>query len=291
MKSLVLENLRGYSDKDLHQLLAEVNAEIHHRIDRDEIDEELLTLLTNWLRIIAARANANGFTLGLSGGIDSSVTAALCERAIPAGNRYFYLPCESPERDREDAYLVAGVLNLELQTVDIYPMYVTFCEAIDESPHQQPTPLHLMNLKAMVRAVFLSTVANEYGLLIAGTGNRSEMEHTGYFTKRGDGASDNAVLGHLFKRQVRVVARLLGIPEEIVTRPPTPGLRFHPDGKPVTDEEELGMEYEEVELATRLFIEFGDDLEALSKAVESRYSERADRILTVCKRLGIRSWR
>jgi NAD+ synthetase len=171
------------------------------------------------------------------------------------------------------------------------PLYRSACAALDADPDAQPTPLHLMNLKAMLRMTFLSTVANEHGLLVAGTGNRSEGEHAGFMTKRGDGAADNAVLGYLFKRQVRQLARLLGVPERIVTRPPTPGLRVLPDGTALTDEEEMGMTYDEIEVATHLFMEFGRDLTGLTDAVRTRYPDRTARVLTVSRDLGLRSWR
>ena len=291
VRTLEMDELQTLNQARLRHLLAEINAELHYRIARDEVDEGLVTLLVNWLRLQVARAGARGYTLGISGGIDSAVTAALVERATPGANRYFWLPIQSAGTDREAARLVAEALGLHLETVDLNEAYAQTAWALGEDPDEEPTPLHLMNLKAMVRMAALSTVANEHGLLVAGTGNRSELEHAGFFTKRGDGAADNVVLGHLFKAQVRTLARLLGMPEEIVTRPPTPGLRLHPDGTPVTDEQEMGLLYSEIEEATRLFMEFGANLGLLEGAVRERYPEGAGRILTVCKKLGLRSWR
>jgi NAD+ synthase len=286
-----LDGLRQATDEELRRRLSEIDTALHTRIVADEISDNLITLLVNWLRVRAARAHANGFTLGISGGIDSATVAALVERATPGRNRYFFLPCQSVPEDREDAQRVAEALGFELEHVDMLPLYRSACAALDADPNAQPTPLHLMNLKAMLRMTFLSTVANEHGLLVAGTGNRSEGEHAGFMTKRGDGAADNAVLGYLFKRQVRQLARLLDIPQRIVTRPPTPGLRVLPDGTALTDEEEMGMTYDEIEVATKLFMEFGRDLTGLTDAVRERYPDRADRVLTVCRDLGLRSWR
>lgn len=288
---LEIDELQTLNQARLRHLLAETDSELHYRIRRDAVDEALVTLLVNWLRLQAVRAGARGYTLGISGGIDSAVTAALVERATAGANRYVWLPIQSAGTDREAARLVADALGLDLETVDLNEAYAQTARALGANPDEEPTPLHLMNLKAMVRMAALSTIANQHALLVAGTGNRSELEHAGFFTKRGDGAADNVVLGHLFKAQVRAVARLLGVPEEIVTRPPTPGLRLHPDGTPVTDEQEMGLLYAEIEKATRLFMEFGANLGLLEEGVRERYPEDAERVLTVCKRLGLRSWR
>jgi NAD+ synthase len=286
-----LDALRAEDDGALRERLAATDTAIHALIKEDEVGDELIVHLVNWLRLRAALANANGFTLGISGGIDSAATAALVERATPGQNRYFFLPCQSVEEDKAFAQQVASALGLTLETVDVLPLYEAACAALGTEPEADLTPLHLMNLKAMLRMTLLSTVANEHGLLVAGTGNRSEGEHAGFMTKRGDGAADLAVLGWLFKRQVRALARALGVPDAVVERPPTPGLRVLPDGTPLTDEDEMGMTYAEIERTTRLFVEFGADLEALTRAVQARYPIGADRVLEVCKKLGLRSWR
>ncbi len=288
---LELTTLHAADDAALRHRLAPIEEELHQRLAHNKIDGALVTLLVNWLRIQAVRAGASGYTLGISGGIDSAVTAALVERATPGANRYFWLPIQSAETDRQAAETVAEALGLKLEPVDLNAAYAATARALGFDPDVQPAPLPLMNLKAMVRMAALSTVANAEGLLVAGTGNRSELEHAGFFTKRGDGAADNLVLGHLLKSQVRALARRLEIPESIVTRPPSPGLQLHADGSPVTDEEELGMRYAEIEEATALLVEFGANLHLLEQAVRARHPDRARRLLTVCRQLGLRSWR
>lgn len=289
--SLSIEQLRSADNTTLCHHLSEADTAIHALLEHDQISDELVAHLVNWLRIKVAQANAKGLALGISGGVDSATVAVLSERAIPLGNRYFFLPCQSVEQDLEDAQLVAQTIGIRLEIVDILPQYVSVCAALGANPEEDPTPLHLMNLKAMIRMTFLATVANQSNLLLAGTGNRSEIEHAGFFTKRGDGAADNAVLGHLFKEQVRAVARRLGIPKSIVDRPPTPGLRILPNGTTLTDEAEMGLLYTEIEAATRILMEFGADLAFLTSAVKERFPGSAERMLTVCKELGIRSWK
>jgi NAD+ synthase len=288
---LAMENLRAADNNRLQHLLSETDTAIYTLVKQDRITNELITHLVNWLRIKVAQANANGLIIGVSGGVDSATTAALLKRAGPINNRYYFLSCQSVKQDMKDAQLVAQSIGFQLEVVDILPLYALACATIKANPAEDPTPLHLMNLKAMLRMTFLATLANKYGLLIAGTGNRSEMEHAGFFTKRGDGASDIVVLGHLFKRQVTKIAGLLGVPERIICRPPTPGLRILPDGTTLTDEAEMGMFYSEIEIATRLLMEFGADLKSLSDAAKGRFPDKADRILDVCRKLAIRSWR
>ena len=84
-------------------------------------------------------------------------------------------------------------------------------------------------------------IAQSRACLVAGTGNRSEMM-VGYFTKHGDGGVDLEPLGELYKREVRALARVLDVPEPIITRPPTAGLW---PGQ--TDEGELGITYDELD--------------------------------------------
>ena len=99
------------------------------------------------------------------------------------------------------------------------------------------------NLKARLRMVTLYYLANDRNYLVAGTGNRSEIM-IGYFTKYGDGGVDLEPLGELYKWEVRRLARHVGVPREVVERPPTAGLW---PGQ--TDEAEIGLTYEQLDEA------------------------------------------
>ena len=103
--------------------------------------------------------------------------------------------------------------------------------------------LPVANLKPRLRMLVLYYFANELGYLVVGSGNKSELL-TGYFTKYGDGGADLLPLGGLLKTEVRELARALGIPREIIDKPPSAGLW---EGQ--TDEEELGILYEELDAA------------------------------------------
>jgi NAD+ synthase len=99
----------------------------------------------------------------------------------------------------------------------------------------------LANLKPRLRMTALYYLAQSHNYLVAGTGNLSEIM-VGYFTKYGDGGVDFEPLGELYKHEVRALARALGLPESIITRPPTAGLW---PGQ--TDEAELGITYDELD--------------------------------------------
>jgi len=285
-----LEILETTDNSQLYTLLSKTDAAIHALLERDRISDELVKHLIHWLRIKATQHKTRGVVVGVSGGVDSATVAALAKKAFPSSNRYFFLPCRSIEEDRLDAQRVAQVLGINLELVDLTPSYNAMCTVLGADPEEEPAPLHLMNLKAMLRTNFLVSIAIESRMLVAGTGNRSEMEHTGYFSLRGDGACDHYVLGHFFKRQVCDLARLLDIPERIISKPPSHGLQILADGTTPADEAEMGMLYADVEASTRLFMEFGPDLEAIANAAKERFPDRAHNVLEACQRLGMRSW-
>ena len=116
------------------------------------------------------------------------------------------------------------------------------------------------NLKPRLRMATLYYLAQSRNALVLGTGNRAEMM-VGYFTKYGDGGVDLEPLGELYKHEVRQLARVLGVPEPLITRPPTAGLW---PGQ--TDEGELGITYDELD-AILAALEAGREPDALPAAV------------------------
>ena len=105
-----------------------------------------------------------------------------------------------------------------------------------------------MNSASRMRAVLLYNYANTHNALVIGTSNKTEIL-LGYFTKYGDGAVDIEVIGELFKTDERELARSIGIPEKFITKIPTAEL-YHGQ----TDEEELGMAYDELDKILKLYI-------------------------------------
>ena len=188
-----------------------------------------------WLRDEIAKSGASGIILGLSGGIDSSVLAALGREALGrSGVLGVIMPCRSNPQDEEDARLLAEAVDVEFMRVDLSGTFDTLCGSIG----QDLGSLVKSNMKARLRMTTLYALGQSKGLLVCGTSNRSEYE-TGYFTKYGDSGSDLMPLASFLKRDIRAMARVLGVPEKIITKAPSAGLY---DGQ--TDEGDMGFTYD-----------------------------------------------
>jgi NAD+ synthase len=222
---------------------------------------DLVDRISGWLREYAARAGLDGYVVGLSGGIDSACTAALCQRAVGAGVLGALMPCHSGPQDAEMAHLVAGTFGLRTVTVNLGPAYDALLAAL---PSGMPD-MARANIKPRLRMTTLYALAQTHGYLVAGTGNKSEML-VGYFTKYGDGGVDVEPLGDLYKWQVRALARDLGVPQPVIDRPPSAGLWT---GQ--TDEDEMGLTYDELD-ATLAAIETGQTA-AVDPALLARVEE------------------
>jgi NAD+ synthase len=213
---------------------------------------DLAGTIAMWLRDYASRAGAKGYIVGLSGGIDSACTAALCQWAVGETVLGVLMPCHSLPEDAEMAHLVADTFGLKTVTVDLGAAYDSFLSAFPLAP----SDMARANLKPRMRMAALYALAQTRNYLVAGTGNKSELM-VGYFTKYGDGGVDVEPLGTLYKWQVRQLARELGVPQPILDRPPSAGLWA---GQ--TDEGEMGITY--------------DQLDAMLAAIEAGQTEDVD---------------
>jgi len=222
--------------------------------------EQQAIKLTSWIKDKVQTAGCRGVVLGLSGGLDSSVLGALCQRAFPQDTLGVIMPCRSIDTDKAHADILAGQLNIPLIEV---PLDSAFDAMIKLLPDYQPEPafgnLARANLKARLRMVTLYYIANQLRYMVAGSGNRSELT-VGYFTKHGDSGVDILPLGNLVKGEVRDLACYLKIPSDIIDKPPSAGLW---DGQ--TDEAEMGFSYE----ALDRYILTGDAPEELKHKIEA----------------------
>ncbi len=204
--------------------------------------EQLAERLVAWIKERVDTTGCHGTVLGLSGGIDSAVLAVLCKHACPETTLGVLLPCHSDPEDEAHARLVAERFSIATRLIVLDNVYDALSGLLPEE-ETSPEAMHLArsNLKVRLRMLTLYYLANQLRYLVVGSSNRSELA-IGYFTKYGDGGVDIAPLGNLVKARVKDMARFLGIPREIIEKPPSAGLW---PGQ--TDEAELGLSYEDID--------------------------------------------
>jgi NAD+ synthase len=204
-----------------------------------DIQPDLVTeLLVSFLREEIGSAGLGRVVVGLSGGIDSAVVAALCVRALrPADVICVLLPYRSSTpSSAAHAELVAGNLGLVLRRADISAMADGYLE------QEHVADAHRRgNVLARCRMTVLYDVSAAERALVVGTSNKSEIL-LGYSTLWGDSAHAINPVGDLYKHQVYQLARHLELPSEVVEKPPSADLF---EGQ--TDEDELGFAYEEAD--------------------------------------------
>jgi len=201
--------------------------------------------ITRFIQQQTDAAGAEEVVLGLSGGIDSTLTAHLAVDALGVDAVYgLVLPSQvNRDENMSDAERVAEDLGIEYDVVEIAPVLDAVLEALpdadpaDADAGEDPLRTAVGNTRARLRAVLNYFVANRRDGMVLGTGNRSEAL-VGYFTKYGDGAVDCHPIGTLYKAQVRQLAAHLGVAEELVEKPASAELWADQ-----TDVGELGMDY------------------------------------------------
>jgi NAD+ synthase len=203
--------------------------------------EETVSRLERFLTTRLEETGAKCLVVGMSGGLDSSVTAALCARAL-GGQRVLgiSLPEKETRNDRslEDARLVALKYRIHFKIIDITPIVGASRNTLSA---RKVRGVPWGNVKARLRAMVGYYFANTEHGLVVGTGDKSEIM-LGYFTKFGDGACDILPLADLYKTSVRNLAKHLGIPERIRVKASSPELW---PGQ--TAEKELGLSYEKLD--------------------------------------------
>lgn len=221
--------------------------------------------IENIVVFIRKQLESAGFSkliVGLSGGIDSSVTAALCVKAAGKENvKGVMLPYRKSHPDSlKDALEVAKYLGIEHQVIDISPMVDIYFEIYD----QEADLLRKGNRMARERMCVLYDMSAKYQALVAGTGNLSELM-IGYCTQYGDSACAFEPIGHLYKTEVYKIGKALKLPESVIKKKPTADLW---DGQ--TDEDEMGISYAELDeilyqlldekrSEKKLILSFGED--------------------------------
>lgn len=200
----------------------------------------------------------NGYILGLSGGIDSSLSASIAVKAVGQDKVIgLIMPySNSSDSSEKDALKLADFLGIKTKKVDISPMINRYYENIEKINNVQAG-----NKMARERMSILFDKAFENNLLVLGTSNRTEI-CLGYGTWYGDVACSVNPIGMLYKTQIKALSKYYEIPESILQKKPSADLW---PGQ--TDEEELGLEYDKVDRLLYIIIEDGvTDRNELNKA-------------------------
>lgn len=201
--------------------------------------EQYILEIEKFLQDYLESSHMDSYILGLSGGVDSSLVAALARKAVGKDKLFCYaIDIESNPKDIEDAKKVAEQLDLNLTIINLTDAYHNYIKALKGDNFIRLTKI---NLKVRMRMVTLFAYAQEHRGLVLGTDNADER-YVGYFTKYGDGAADLLPIAHLLKKEVKEAAKLLGLSEDLYNRTPSAGLF---DGQ--TDENEMGVTYEELD--------------------------------------------
>jgi NAD+ synthase len=196
--------------------------------------------IIKWLVEYSNNSNTNGFVVGVSGGVDSALTSTLCamtgKKTIVVSMPIHQEPTQHSRSIKHINWLCSKFSNVEQLTLDLSPAYDVFSNMIASSE------LGLANTSSRLRMVSLYLIANTHNLLVVGTGNKVEDYGVGFFTKYGDGGVDISPIADLLKSEVRLIAKELGVLDELVNAVATDGLW----GDNRTDEDQIGATYDEL---------------------------------------------
>ncbi|WP_185849287.1 NAD(+) synthase [Blattabacterium cuenoti] len=214
--------------------------------------EKVIKYIVSWLKEYIKKSKSNGFIIGISGGIDSSVTSFLV-----AMTKFPTIVLEMPIMENKKNFLSmkhAKFLKKKFSNVhylekDLSSLFTVFCHIINKNNvEDSKLSLALANVKSRIRMITLYYYANVKDYLVVGTGNKVEDFGVGFFTKYGDGGVDLHPIADLTKSEVRFLAKKLNILDEIQKAKPTDGL--WEDNR--SDEDQLGATYEELEWAMKV---------------------------------------
>jgi NAD+ synthase len=225
--------------------------------------------IINFIQKTVRGAGATTAIIGLSGGIDSTLTAYLTVEALGPGSVYgVVMPSKSnSKQNMDDAIQVAKTLKINYNVIEIDSIVDEIQHCVQASSasvkfQKESANKTIGNIGGRVRAVLLYTIANSNSALVVGTGNKTEFL-TGYFTKYGDGAVDFHPIANLYKCQVRQLSNYIGVPTKYISKPPTAGLW---EGQ--TDEKEIGMDYDTLDSILFLSVEKNKNPETISAELQ-----------------------
>ena len=207
-----------------------------------------------------SEAKTDGIVVGLSGGIDSTLVAYLACEAVGKENVFgIIMPSTTtPTEDKIHGIAIAQGLGIDYKEIAIDSILneFLFMTQLEEDN------LAIGNLKARIRMSIIYYFANQKNYLVSGTGNKSEIL-IGYFTKHGDGACDIEPIGDLYKTEVYELSKDMGVPQEIIDKPPRAGLWNNQ-----TDESEIGMSYDLIDQILYHYCDNGKEDKEISEMLE-----------------------
>ena len=208
--------------------------------------DKTITTLKKFLTEHLLKSSLGGYVVGLSGGIDSALSALLAVEAVGKENLFGVLmPYQSSsESSILDAMELVNKLGIDYKKIDISPMIDAYYSEINDSNR-----LRAGNKMARERMSILFDNAHKMGRLVLGTGNRTEI-CLGYTTWFGDSACSVNPLGELYKSEVRELSKILGVPDSIINKPPSADLWA---GQ--TDEDEIGVTYAQIDAMLRQLVD------------------------------------
>ncbi len=208
--------------------------------------ERVAAHIIKWLKDYVDTSGLKGFTVGVSGGIDSAVTSTLCARTgfpVIALNMPIHQAAEQVCRSSAHiVWLSRTYDNVTGHDVNLTPVFEQVKTTL---PAHIQDGMTLANTRSRLRMVTLYSFASHHRMLVAGTGNKVEDFGVGFYTKYGDGGVDISPIADLMKTQVYELGRYLGVSRDILSARPTDGL--WEDNR--TDESQIGASYEELEWA------------------------------------------
>ena len=207
----------------------------------------VVNVLTNFIKQEIKKAGFKKAVIGVSGGVDSALSAFLAVKALGKENVILIsMPYRESSRESiEDARLVGKVLGAEFHEIDITPQIDAYYKNFPDASN-----LRRGNKMARERMAILYDFAYDNQALVVGTSNKSELL-IGYSTRWGDNAHDINPLGDLYKTQVWEIAEFIGVPEKIVKKKPSADLW---PGQ--TDEGELGFSYNLLDQILVAYVDF-----------------------------------
>ncbi|WP_339612041.1 NAD(+) synthase [uncultured Planktosalinus sp.] len=239
--------------------------------------ENVVKHIVNWLKEYATNSKMEGFVIGISGGIDSAVTSALCAKTglrTLCVEMPIHQAINQVNRGKEHIEsLQKKHANVSCIEVNLTPVFETFKTQIPTNQMLPFLDLTLANTRARLRMTTLYYFAGLHRYLVAGTGNKVEDFGVGFYTKYGDGGVDISPIADLMKSEVYELGNYLNISDSILNAKPTDGLF----GDDRSDEEQLGASYDELEWAMKMDQEGGDIV---------NFSDREKVVFSIYKKLN-----